>query len=517
LKPLEAIDRSKLDAADRLNYDLYLHQTRDRLERYNFPHYLMPVTQLDGVHRDVPELFAQVPTTNLRDYENILARLRGIPRLVEQTIELMERGRASGVTPPKITLRDLPKQLQTLTSFGPDSAPLLVPFERFPRTMAAEEQRHLREEAREAYETLALPAFRKLQDYLVRTYLPATRETTGWRDLPNGRAWYAHLVRHHTTTGLTPQEIHNLGLSEVRRIRAEMEKVQARAGFEGTLWEFFEFLRTDPQFFYPQRDELLAGYRNIAKRADPELMRVFGKLPRLPYGVLPIPSHIEVSQTSAYYQLGSPQAYRPGFFFVNTYNLNARPKWEMEALTLHEAVPGHHLQIALAQELEGLPEFRRHLEYTAFVEGWALYAESLGEEMGFFADPYSKFGQLTFEMWRAIRLVVDTGLHQFGWTRQQAIDFFKQNTPKPEHDITVEVDRYIVMPGQALAYKIGELKIKELRERASRELGERFDLRAFHDEVLGQGALPLEILEARVKDWIEGQKTKSGEARAALR
>jgi uncharacterized protein (DUF885 family) len=365
-------------------------------------------------------------------------------------------------------------------------------------------------------ESEVVPAYRTLHDYLVKTYIPSARETTGWRDLPNGRNWYAHLVRHYTTTDLTPKQIHDLGLSEVRRIRAEMEKGKEQAGFRGTLAEFFEFLRTDPQFFFTKREDLLVGYRDIAKRIDPELVRVFGKLPRLPYGVIAIPAHIEVSQTSAYYQLGSPQAARPGYFYVNTYSLNSRPKWEMEALALHEAVPGHHLQIALAQELEGLPEFRRHSEFTAFIEGWALYAESLGEEMGFFANPYSKLGQLTFEMWRAIRLVVDTGLHEFGWSRQQAIDFFKENSPKPEHDIIVEVDRYLVSPGQALAYKIGELKIKELRAAASRELGQRFDLRSFHDEVLGQGALPMGVLEARINAWVKDQKTRAGETSAAV-
>jgi uncharacterized protein (DUF885 family) len=516
LEALESIDRTKLDAADRLNYDLYHFLTRDRLAGYAFPDHLMPVTQLDGVHRDVPELFGQVPTATVPDYENILARLKGIPRLVNQNLKLMEQGRASGLTPPKVTLRDLPGQLEGLIRAGPEASPFLVPFRKFPAAIPEAEQKRLRDAAVRALESEVVPAYRTLHDYLVKTYIPSARETTGWRDLPNGRNWYAHLVRHYTTTDLTPKQIHDLGLSEVRRIRAEMEKGKEQAGFRGTLAEFFEFLRTDPQFFFTKREDLLVGYRDIAKRIDPELVRVFGKLPRLPYGVIAIPAHIEVSQTSAYYQLGSPQAARPGYFYVNTYSLNSRPKWEMEALALHEAVPGHHLQIALAQELEGLPEFRRHSEFTAFIEGWALYAESLGEEMGFFANPYSKLGQLTFEMWRAIRLVVDTGLHEFGWSRQQAIDFFKENSPKPEHDIIVEVDRYLVSPGQALAYKIGELKIKELRAAASRELGQRFDLRSFHDEVLGQGALPMGVLEARINAWVKDQKTRAGETSAAV-
>jgi uncharacterized protein (DUF885 family) len=285
-----------------------------------------------------------------------------------------------------------------------------------------------------------------------------------------------------------------------------METIIAEAGFEGGFHEFLDFLRTDPQFFYTDGEDLLAGYRDIAKRADAELPKLFGTLPRLPYGVVEVPEYAEKSQTTAYYQPGSAESGRSGSFYANTYDLPSRPKWEMEALTLHEAVPGHHLQIALAHELEDLPWYRRYGGEIAFTEGWGLYSESLGEAMGFYQDPYSKFGQLTYEMWRAIRLVVDTGMHALGWSRQDAIDFFKENAGKAEHDITVEVDRYIVWPGQALAYKIGELKIKELRALAEEELGESFDIRAFHDKLLGSGALPLSVLELHMKEWIETQK-----------
>jgi uncharacterized protein (DUF885 family) len=313
-----------------------------------------------------------------------------------------------------------------------------------------------------------------------------------------------------TTTDLTPEQIHQLGLSEVARLRAEMEQVKAQAGFKGSLGEFFHFLRTDPRFFFTDKEALLVAYRDISKRVDPELPRLFGRLPRLPYGVFPVPEYSEKTQTTAYYMRGSLEAGRAGRYYANTYDLKSRPKWEMEALTLHEAVPGHHLQISLAQELEGLPEFRRFGGYTAFVEGWGLYAESLGPELGLYRDPYSKFGQLTYEMWRAIRLVVDTGMHAKGWTREQALQFFKDNSSKTEHDIVVEIDRYIVNPGQALAYKLGELKLKELRAHATQALGPRFDVRAFHDVVLGQGALPLAILEARVKEWVAQQQAAPG-------
>lgn len=297
----------------------------------------------------------------------------------------------------------------------------------------------------------------------------------------------------------------------MKRIRAGMESVKAEAGFEGSLEEFFDFLRTDPQFFYTEGQDLLMGYRDIAKRVDAELPKLFGHLPRLPYGVSPVPAYAEKSQTTAYYQPGSVEGGRSGTFFANTYDLPSRPKWEMEALTLHEAVPGHHFQIAIAQELDELPWFRRYGGYTAYVEGWGLYAESLGEEMGFYQDPYFKFGQLTYEMWRAIRLVVDTGMHSLGWSRQQAIDFFVENAGKAEHDIVVEVDRYIVWPGQALAYKIGELKIMELKAMAQAELGESFDIRGFHDKLLGNGALPLNVLETHMNEWVAEQKAAAAE------
>jgi uncharacterized protein (DUF885 family) len=285
-----------------------------------------------------------------------------------------------------------------------------------------------------------------------------------------------------------------------------MDKVIAQTGFKGSFADFTKFVRTDARFYFTNADDLVTAHRDIAKRVDPELPRLFGKLPRNTYGVIPIPAYAAKSQTSAYYEPGSPQAGRAGNFNVNTYALDSRPKWEMEALTFHEAVPGHHLQISLSQEMEDAPEFRKHGSYTAFVEGWGLYAESLGYEMGFYKDPYAKYGQLTFEIWRAIRLVVDTGMHSLGWTRQQAIDYFLANTSESEHETTVEVDRYIVWPGQALAYKIGQLKIKELRDYATKELREKFDVRKFHDQVLGNGALPLDVLEARIKSWVREQK-----------
>jgi uncharacterized protein (DUF885 family) len=418
----------------------------------------------------------------------------------------MKIGLAKGLTPPRVTLRDVPDQIAKQIVTDPMTSPMLRAFSRFPEGVPAADRERLTREAAAAFAGKVVPAWQKLRDFLVNTYLPGARANIAFTSLPDGQAWYAYCVRRHTTTRLTPQQIHEIGLAEVRRIRAEMETVIASTGFRGSFDEFSQFLRSDPRFFFADAASLVTAYRDIAKRADPELVKLFGKLPRLPYGVVPVPDYAAPSQTTAYYEPGSPAAGRPGLYNVNTYNLKARPRWEMEALTLHESVPGHHLQIALAQELEGVPEFRKHAGITAFVEGWALYAESLGDQMGFYTDPYSKYGQLSYQMWRAVRLVVDTGMHAMGWSRQQAIDFFKSNSGKSEHDITVEVDRYLVWPGQALAYKIGELKIREMRGYAAKELGEAFNLRAFHDELLSQGALPLDLLEARMKHWVAARK-----------
>jgi uncharacterized protein (DUF885 family) len=508
LAALRAIDRARLGPSDQINYDLFRRNLSDALKESRFPGELMPITQLGGVQQDVPSTIAQMPAASVRDYEDIAARLRAVPVLVDQTIALLERGLAAKITPPRITLRDVPAQALNLVVDDPLKSPLLEAFARFPASVPAADQARLRTAAVAAYRDAVAPAFRKLNAFLAQQYVPGARTSLAMRDLPDGMAWYQVRARASTTTDLSPERIHAIGLAEVKRIRGQMDSVIAASGFRGSFAEFVQFLRADPRFYFTTPEDLLRASRDVAKRIDPELVRLFGTLPRLPYGVLPIPSYAERSQTTAYYQPGSPQGHRPGTYFVNTYNLPARPRWEMEALTLHEAVPGHHLQIALAQELEGVPEFRRYAGYTAFVEGWGLYSESLGGELGLYGDPYSKFGQLTYEMWRAIRLVLDTGIHTMGWSREQAIDYFKANAAKTEHDITVEVDRYIVWPGQALAYKIGELKIKELRAYATAALGDRFDVRAFHDQVLGGGAVPLDVLEARVRAWVAASATR---------
>jgi len=519
LDSLKKIERASLSPNEQLNYDLYdelLETTTEGLKYGDDPmpfrgvipgNRWMPINQMGGV-QDAADLFALMPHEKVTEYEDILARLESLSTPVEQTVAWMQEGLKRGYTPPKITMRDLPKQLADLIPTDPMKSPLLAPFREFPPSIGDADRVKLTERATNIYTSRVAPAFAKLRDYLVTTYIPACRDNIAASALPDGAAAYAFHIRWQTTTKLTPQQIHDLGLAEVKRIRAEMDKVIQSTGFKGSFHEFTEFLRTDPQFYFDKPDELVNAYRVIAKQIDPELAHEFGKLPRLPYGVTPIPDFKAPSQTTAYYQPGSPEAGRPGYYFVNTYNLHARPKWEMEALSLHESVPGHHLQISLAQEQENVPEFRKHIGYSAFVEGWALYCEGLGEALGLYKDPYSKFGQLTYEMWRAVRLVVDTGMHSMGWTRQQAIDFFHENTGKTDQDITVEVDRYIVWPGQALAYKLGQLKIRELRARAEKELGPRFDVRAFHDAVLEQGAVPLSFLETHMDGWIAAQKAK---------
>jgi uncharacterized protein (DUF885 family) len=494
---VRSVDRGRLGKADQLNYDLFRRTVEDDVASQKYPQELLAITQLAGPQY-LSSVIELMPARTPKQYQDILARLDGIPQRLADTEALLRRGLETSVVSPQVVLREVAAQLAAQTPEDPLKAPLMKPFTRLPEGVPEQ----TRAEAVRIYRERIVPAFAKFRDFFTAQYLPNARATVALSALPDGAAWYAQRVRRETTTSLTPEQIHQLGLSEVQRIRAEMEKVLAQVGFQGTLADFARFLRTDPRFYFADARDLVREYRDIAKRIDPELTRLFGKLPRLPYGVVEIPAFSAPSQTIAYYRPGSPAANRPGAYYVNTYKLDTRPKWEMEALTLHESVPGHHLQIALAQELSGVPEFRKNAYFVAFGEGWGLYAESLGSELGLYQDPYSKFGQLTYEMWRAIRLVVDTGMHAFGWSRQQAIDYFQQNSAKTEHDIVVEIDRYIVMPGQALAYKIGELKLKELRALASRKLGEKLDVRAFHDAVLGNGALPLDLLESQVRVFI---------------
>jgi uncharacterized protein (DUF885 family) len=520
LAALSSIDRTHLTPAEQVSYDLARRRFEIEIEGERF-HGLDPfhndyllVDQMDNSIASGVWLLAYMPARTAGDYETMLTRLRGFPRMVDQGIARLQEGLKRGITPPRVTLRHVPEQLLTALAGDPMKSPILEPFQRIPDTVPASERERLRREAAEVYRRQVTPALHKLHDYLAGTYVPHARESIAMSDMPDGKAWYAYLLRYYTTTDLSPEQIHQLGLFEVKRIQGEMNKVIAATGFKGTFDEFCKYLRTDARFYYDKPEDLAAGYRDIAKRIDPELIRLFGRLPRLPYGVKPMDEDVK-SAPSALYANGSLAAGRPGYMLVNTYDLKARPKWSMESLTAHEAVPGHHLQYALVEELDELPEWRRWDVYPVFSEGWGLYAESLGVELGLYKDPYSKFGQLNNEMWRAIRLVVDTGLHAKGWTRQQAIDYCRANSAKTEREIENEVDRYIVQPGSVPCYKIGELKIQELRRYAERELGAAFDVRAFHDQILGSGQLPLDLLERSVKAWVAGVRGARPPARPA--
>ena len=499
---VKKIDRSKLSEDDQLNYDLYFQGIEKQIEGFQFLSYLIPIDQMGGIQIGFAGISNYMPFNNVKDYENYLARMRAFPTKLDQTIDLMKRGVKEGWVPPKIILVSVPDQIKAQFGKLVEESPLFKPFKDFPESIPSEEQTRLIDEMLSVLTEYVYPAYETLYSYFTESYLPSCGESIACKDFPNGDVYYNYQIKSYTTTNLTAEEIHQIGLGEVDRIRAEMKKVINMTEFKGSFDEFLTFLRTDSQFYFTSEDELLNEYRMICKKADAELPKFFGLLPRLPYGVKPIPDYQAPASPTAYYYSGSQEAGRAGFFMANTYKLETRPKYEMEALSIHEAVPGHHLQITLAQELENIPKFRRYGGYTAFVEGWGLYSEKLAEEMGFYEDPYSKFGQLTYEMWRACRLVVDTGMHTLGWTRQEAIDFMLSNTAKTENDVTVEIDRYIAWPGQALAYKIGELKIRELRSKAEKEMGENFNIRDFHDVVLGHGAVPLDILEKHVNEYI---------------
>lgn len=460
---------------------------------------------LDTTHRDGIQTAAGITESiafdSRQDFENWLARLESFPVYMDQTIASLRKGKERGLMQPRVIVDRLPRQIEAQL-VAVDEHPMFSPFKKL------DAHDPLRRRARAAILEKVIPAYQRFLRFIQEEYAPASPTGVGIGGQPGGQEIYQFLIEKYTTTDMTAEEIHQLGLGEVARIRAEMEKVKSRVGFEGDLKAFFEHLRTDPKFRYQEPDRLLRHYRAFCKEVDGKMPFFFGRLSRVPYGVRPIPDYVAPDTTTAYYL--PPAKGQPGFYYVNLYKPESRPTYEIEVLSLHEAVPGHHHQIALASELEGLPKFRRYYEgfgsFTVFVEGWALYCESLGEEMGFYQDPYSKFGQLTYEMWRAVRLVVDTGMHAKGWSREQAVEFFLDNTAKTRLDIVNEVDRYISWPGQALAYKIGELKIKELRRHSEEVLGEKFDLRAFHDKVLEGGAVPLDVLERRVKEWLSASR-----------
>lgn len=501
LSDLQGIDRELLSAGDQLNYVLFKRRYQDRVEGGEFNSHLTPISHRGGI-QTLDEMGNRIRMREVSDFEDWLVRLDKIDGPMDQTMALMNEGIAQGIVAPTILMQRVPAQIKRQLVTDPEHSPFFKPFIEMPDSFDKATKKRLRARAKATISTTVIPAYHRLNDYFVKTYQPATRASISTADLPDGTTYYEYLVRRYTTTEMTPDEVYALGLKEVARNRSEMHAVMEDVGFTGTLHEFFTYLRTEPKFYYETADELFDAYLAITKRLDPELVQLFGKLPRMPYGLKRIPDAVAPDTTTAYYTRPAADGSRAGYYYVNLYKPETRPKWEMEVLSVHEAVPGHHLQIALQQELESMPNFRRYDGFTAFTEGWGLYSERLGYDLGMYKDPYSKFGQLTYDMWRAVRLVVDTGMHAKGWDRQQAINYFMDNAPKTELDITNEIDRYIDNPGQALAYKLGQLKLIELRDRAHNKLGGKFDIKAYHDEVLSYGSVPLSVLDDIVNKWI---------------
>lgn len=505
IEALTKVSRAALPPADQVSYDLFGSELADRLDARKFGEEQLLLNADSGFHTALARLPDEVPLTTISDYENYLSRLRQFPRVFDESIALMRKGLARGMTPPRVAIAGVDATAAAHAVATPEESDLYKPFTTFPAGFPAADRARLQAAGRQAVAESVLPSYRRFRDFLRDEYLPQSRTTLAAADLPEGREYYRYLIRHFTTLDLTPEAIHELGLEQVARIRGEMDGVMKKTGWSGDLASFLQFLRSDPRFYAKSADELLKEASYIAKQMDGKLPSLFHKLPRQPYGVAPVPAAMAPKYTSGRYVSAPVGGTQPGWYWVNTYALDKRPLYNLEALTFHEAVPGHHLQGALAQELEGLPQFRRFLYVDAFGEGWGLYSEWLGTEAGFYTDPYRDFGRLGYEAWRAARLVVDTGIHALGWSRERAIDYLAANTTLPLHEVTTEVDRYISWPGQALCYYLGFMKIRELRARAEEKLGAQFDVRDFHDAVLANGALSLPALEHQIDDFIAGK------------
>ena len=504
------IDAESLDGPDRISLEIFLRERERELAAERFPEYLLPINPTGGQLSVMPALGSGTnaqPFVTVKDYDDWLARLDGLVVWMDQAIANMREGIAKGVVQPKPVMEKVIPQLDAMIVDDPTRSDYYGPIRKFPADFTPADRERLTAAYTSAIRDELVPAYRRMRDFVHDEYLPRARTSVAWTALPDGAAWYEFYVAEHTTTSMTPEEIHQLGLREVARILGEMDKVRQKVGFEGDLPAFFAYLRSDPKFYYTRGEDLVSGYMDVKKRIDAELPRLFSVFPKADYEVREVEAFRARSAPGAYYQQPSADGSRPGVFYVNTYDLKAQPRFGMETLSLHEAAPGHHFQVAIQQELTGLPRFRRFGgDYTAYVEGWALYAEYLGPELGLFTDPYQYFGRLNDEQLRAMRLVVDTGLHAKGWTREQAIAYMIENSTLAPSDVESEVERYIAWPGQALGYKVGDLRIQALRRKAESALGPKFDIRDFHREVLSDGAVPMEILERKVDRWIESRR-----------
>ncbi len=510
LAEVRRFDPAKLSGEDRISYEIFLHERVREQESERFPDYLLPLSQTGGLPTFMPSLGSGTnaqPFATVQDYENWLKRLDGFVVWMDQAIVNMREGVAKGVVQPRPVMEKVLPQLDSMIVARAEDSVFYKPVSKFPESIPAADRERLKAAYKAAIEQKVVPAYKRVRNYVRDEYLPKTRTSVAWTALPDGKAWYAFQVREHTTTDMTPEEIHQLGLSEVKRILGEMDRVRQQVGFNGDLHAFFKYLETDPKFYFTQGADLIQGYRDLKVRIDAALPKLFSVFPKADYEIREVEAYRAQSAAGAYYQGASADGSRPGIFYVNTYNLKAQPKFGMETLSLHEASPGHHFQGSIQQELTGLPKFRRFGgDYTAYVEGWALYSESLGKELGMFTDPYQWFGRLNDEQLRAMRLVVDTGLHALGWSREQAIEYMLDNSTLAETDVVSEVERYIAWPGQALGYKVGDLRIQGLRHKAEQELGDKFDLKDFHREVLSDGAVPMQVLEAKVDRWVAARK-----------
>ncbi len=508
LTRLHAIDRAELSVEGQLNYELFEFVISHRVKSSVYRGYRVPMVSDSGFFSNILFVFQRAPKRTLEDLENYIARLEALPGWFDAHMANMKTGLEEGFTMPRAILGKIEPIIGSMAGQAVEDSLFYAPFKNLPETLSADQKSALEARARKAMEEGVIPAYKRFHVYFRDEYMPGARQTIGAGDLPGGKDYYRYLVSYYTTLDISPDEVHKIGRSEVARIRGEMEAIIEEVGFEGTFKEFLTFLRTDPQFYAKTPEQLLKEAAWIAKQIDGKMPAFFGKLPRMPYGVEAVPAHLAPNYTTGRYVGTRPGAKRGGYYWVNTYALDKRPLYALPALTLHEGVPGHHHQGSLSQELQNVPRFRQGLYPHAFGEGWGLYSEKLGVEMGIYKTPYENFGRLTYEMWRAGRLVVDTGMHAMGWTRDQAVELFVENSALSIHNINTEVDRYISWPGQALAYKMGELTILRLRKKAKEALGAKFDIRTFHDTVLGAGGVPLSILEARVDAWIAAELAK---------
>ena len=505
LKELQLFNIELLNDENKLNYKLAELSMLNSIKRMNFPSYLMRLNQRGGI-QSFYETGDRLVYTSKQDYEDWLTRLNSFVENIDNSLTNNKQGLELGYTQPKLVTRGVIAQISAIINSDIENHPYLKVFKNADESlMSSNEKTDLINRAKTLISNEINPSYKRLHDFLKNEYLSTSRDSIGISDVPNGSKWYEVLSNYHTTTDLSPDEIHNIGLSEIKRIRSEMEKIISDLEWDGDFNSFLNYLRTSPRFYYDNPEDLFNAYLIMSKTIDPLLPKIFKTFPRAPYGVIPIPAESAPFTTTAYYN--SPSKGKPGYFYANLYKPESRPKYEIPVLTVHEAVPGHHFQISIAQELENVPTFRKYQSFTAFIEGWGLYSEELGDHIGLYDDPYDKFGQLTYDMWRAIRLVVDTGMHYKDWSRDDAINLFIENTAKSKLDIENEVDRYIAWPGQALAYKIGQLKILELRSKAEKELGEKYDIKDFHYEVLKRGSLPLDLLEFYINQWIEDSIT----------